>query len=54
MKQMYKTGYCKLEKQMREFFSSVGPEGFWICTSCRFKCSKLQTELPRIEPKQYY
>ncbi len=45
--QIQKIGYCKLEKKKTNFIQTLSPTGFWVCTSCRYRTSKLLKEPDR-------
>jgi len=49
--QEHKDGWCKFEKKMKTFVSTVSPKGFWVCTTCSFKTEKLLK--PPVVPQTY-
>lgn len=39
--QTFKMGYCKTEKKMTQFVSTLSPKGGWVCTTCPFRVKEL-------------
>jgi len=46
--QRYGAGWCRVCKMVTKHISTLNPKGFWVCTMCRSKSSKLNP-VPRVK-----